>query len=129
MSETRIDELLQAVTAFLQNEVSGKVDSYTRYHLKVAANCLAIAQRELSLNDELREIDRRAAEQYGIDRSDGDIADQISQMIKHKTLNVDQVLLDYLHERTLKKLEIDNPRYSGYLRARELWLNNEDSEQ
>jgi hypothetical protein len=44
--------LLEAVREFLRTEVEPQTEGRLRYHLKVAANVLAIAQRELQLGAE-----------------------------------------------------------------------------
>ena len=44
-----IAELLDAVRGFLESEVIGALDGTAKFHARVAANVLAIAQRELEL--------------------------------------------------------------------------------
>jgi hypothetical protein len=44
--------LLEAVREFLASEIEPQLDGRLRYHLKVAANVLAIVERELRLGDE-----------------------------------------------------------------------------
>jgi hypothetical protein len=44
-----IAELLDAVRGFLESEVVGALDGTAKFHARVAANVLAIAQRELEL--------------------------------------------------------------------------------
>ena len=58
----------------------------------------------------------------GIDPLAGPVPRQIAIALRDGMLTPDPRLLEYLRRRTLKTLEIDNPRYSGYLQARERWL-------
>jgi hypothetical protein len=41
--------------------------------------------------------------------------------LKRRAVAPDAHLLRYLRHRALLSLEIDNPKYSGYLQARERW--------
>jgi hypothetical protein len=57
--------LLDAVREFLVSEVEPQLEGRLRYHLKVAANVLAIAERELRLGDEHAARHRERLERLG----------------------------------------------------------------
>ena len=121
MSETEAGELLEATRAFLREEVLPQLEGFSAYNTRVAANNLAIVARELSLKPELDRLDLAIAADLGIDPATGPVAQQLARRIRDRELALDARLLDYLKRRTLKTLEIDNPRYSGYLQACERW--------
>ncbi|MDH4040417.1 MAG: DUF6285 domain-containing protein [Gammaproteobacteria bacterium] len=121
MSETRADELLLAVQAFLRSEVLPQLEGFTAYNTRVAANSLAIVARELQLGPELDALDDAIASLLGLDPAAGPIPQQVALGLRNGELVPDATLLDYLRQRALKALEIDNPKYSGYLQACERW--------
>ena len=121
MSQTDAMELLEAARAFLREEVLPQLDGFTAYTTRVAANSLAIVARELELKPELGQLDLAIAAELGIDPADGPVLQQLALRLRDRELVLDARLLDYLRLRTLKALEIDNPRYSGYLQACERW--------
>jgi hypothetical protein len=68
--------LLEAVREFLSDEVEPELEGRLRYHLKVAANVLAIVERELRLGDEHAARHRERLERLGFG-SDAELADAI----------------------------------------------------
>lgn len=125
MADTTPNELLHAIEIFLRDSVVPQLSGFTAYNTKVAINSLKIVQRELELNGQLKSIDERKATRLGLQLSDGEIAEHLSLAIRDDSIAIDQSLIEYLKERTVKKLEIDNPKYSGYLQALELWSLND----
>jgi hypothetical protein len=121
MSETEAGELLEATRAFLRDEVLPQLEGFSAYNTRVAANNLAIVARELQLKPELDRLDLAIAGELGIDPGTGPVAQQLACRLRDRELALDDRLLEYLKHRTLKLLEIDNPRYSGYLQACERW--------
>lgn len=121
MSQTQAAELLEAVRAFLRSDVVPQLEGFSAYTARVAANSLAIALRELELGGALRELDAQAAAHLGIDPDDGPVAQQLAIRLRDGDLRPDPELIEYLRRRTLKALEIDNPKYSGYLQALARW--------
>jgi Domain of unknown function (DUF6285) len=57
--------LLQAVREFLTEQVEPRLDGQPRWHAKVAANVLAVVERELRLGDEHAERHRERLERLG----------------------------------------------------------------
>jgi hypothetical protein len=121
VSTTRPDELLEAVQVFLRGDVLPQLEGFSAYTTRVAANSLAIVARELQLGPERDRLDLVMAEKLGLDPAAGPIVQQIAIMLRDRELALDESLLRYLQQRALKSLEIDNPKYSGYLQARERW--------
>lgn len=68
--------LLEAVREFLETEVEPELQGGVRYHLKVAANVLAIVERELRLGPEQAARHRERLKRLGFD-SDAALADAI----------------------------------------------------
>jgi len=121
MSATGSGELLEAVRRFLREELVPALEGYQAYTTRVAANSLAIVERQIALAPQLDELDRAIALELGLEPASGSVAHQLAIALRDGDLVPDQRLLDYLRQRTLKCLEIDNPRYSGYLQARKRW--------
>lgn len=125
MSQTQAGELLAAVRSFLRSDVVPRLEGFSAYTARVAANSLAIVLRELELGEALSEIDARAGVRLGIDPQEGPVPQQLAIRLRDGSSQPDPEVLQYLKRRTLKALEIDNPKYSGYLQARASW-NLED---
>jgi hypothetical protein len=68
--------LLEAVREFLSDEVEPELDGRVRYHLKVAINVLAIAERELRLADEHAARHLERLERLGF-AGDAELADAL----------------------------------------------------
>ena len=121
MKESSAVELIEAVSEFLKEKVLPEVEGFTAYNTRVAANSLLIAARQAAGQSEVDEMDRVFAESVGITGAGEDSARQISLQLKDGTLKADDALVAYLKQRTLKRLEIDNPRYWGYVEANKNW--------
>lgn len=121
MSQTRADELLAAVQDFLRGDLLPQLDGFAAYNTRVAANSLAIAARELQLRPELDRLDLAYARHSGLDPAAGPIPQQLALRLRARAAAPDAHLLRYLRQRALLSLEIDNPKYSGYLQARARW--------
>jgi hypothetical protein len=68
--------LLEAVREFLTTEVEPTTEGRLRYHLKVAANVLAIVERQLRLGDEQAARHRDRLRRLGFE-SDAELAEAI----------------------------------------------------
>jgi hypothetical protein len=68
--------LLEAVRDFLSKHVEPLLEGQPRWHAKVAANVLAIVERELALGPEHAERHRQRLERLGF-ASDAELADAI----------------------------------------------------
>lgn len=121
MSQTHADELLLAVGTFLRSDLLPQLEGFSAYTTRVAANSLAIVAREIQLRPELDRLDAKAADAYGMQPDDGPVTRQLALKLRDGELAVNAKLVRYLKQRTLQSLAIDNPKYSGYLLARECW--------
>lgn len=124
MSQTDPTELLAAVQAFLRQQVLPQLQGFDAYTTRVAANSLSIVSRELRGRDAITALDAAAGARWlGGDSTDsGDNpARAISLALRQRELAPSGDLLDYLRERTLRQMAIDNPRYSGYRLGCERW--------
>ena len=129
MSQTHADELLLAIRDFLRSDLLPQLEGFSAYTTRVAANSLGIVAREIQLRPELDRLDANAAAAYGMLSEDGPVTHQLALKLKEGELAVDAGLVQYLKQRTLQSLAIDNPRYSGYLLARERWAANPEEDQ
>ncbi len=121
MSETKASELVMAISDFLRDRIVPAVEGFNAYNARVAANGLKIVARELDLKPELEALDEQAGKTFGINAQADEIAMQLSLLIKDGAIEIDDTLLHYLRQRTLKRMEIDNPKYSGYREALKRW--------
>jgi hypothetical protein len=121
VSQTSQEELLAAVRAFLREKLLPQLEGFNAYTTRVAANSLGIVSRELELGPQRDRLDEAIAARLELDPAGGSVACQLATGLRDGSLHADAQLLEYLRQRTLLALEIDNPRYSGYLQARERW--------
>jgi len=113
------DELLEAVTEFLENRVMPKLDKHTAFHTRVAVNVLGILRREMEHGprldaEELARLKGLLDREGTLEELNAELCDQI------RTGNLDhrnQELLEHLFRTTMGKVSIDQPHYSAYKRA------------
>lgn len=113
-------ELIAAVRVFLEADAMPRLEGRAAFHARVAANALAIVERELA------EAPAGGAAEHARLRAllgeDGplDALDRaLCGRIRAGTLAPDTpALRAHLWETTLAKVAIDQPRYSAYRRAR-----------
>lgn len=108
-------ELLQAVREFLQRDVMPALDSRLAFHARVAANVLAIVERELAEARELDDVELTRLR--ALLNQDGRLADlnrELATRIRDGSLDDrwDDVLT-HLLQAVRDKLTISNPRYLG----------------
>ncbi|WP_374664603.1 DUF6285 domain-containing protein [Ramlibacter sp.] len=113
--------LLDGVIRFLRDTAVPGLDGRAAYDARIAASLLQIVQRQLP---DLAEGD--AAERAGLQhllRSDVDDLDALQralcEAITAGTIAWDDpLLLDHLWQVTLRKVAVDQPTYSTYVRVR-----------
>lgn len=113
-------ELLDAVAAFLREQVVPATSGPLAFHARVAANALDIAQRQIALADAAHRREHGALVQLlGADpRTD---VTQLNQMLcQHLASGAMDLgtpgLAACLWQITLDKLAVDQPTYETYLR-------------
>jgi hypothetical protein len=112
-------QLVAAVRDFLERVAQPELRGHSAFHARVAANALAIVERELALGAEQDAAEReRLSALLG---GDGPLEAQnraLCREIRAGRIGLDTSgLLDHLRATTLAKLAVDQPSYSGYRRA------------
>jgi hypothetical protein len=101
--------LLEAVREFLSTEVEPQTEGRLRYHLKVAANVLAIVERELQLGAGQAAAHAERLKRLGF-HSDAELA----QAIRSGALDDRLTELEpALREMVADKLAVARPGYGG----------------
>jgi len=114
-------ELVEAVKEFLETKVFPNVDKYTAYHTRVAVNVLKTVERELELGAGLAAGEKeRLVTMLGLDGTLRSLNTELCRRIRENEQDMqDPALISHLHQTTMGRLSIDNPRYSAYLKALE----------
>ncbi|MFW5824361.1 MAG: DUF6285 domain-containing protein [Marinobacter sp.] len=116
--------LLASVEAFLKDEVMPQLDASGAFRARVSTNVLGMVRRHLeqASRDGVHEERELLTQLTG---KKGTLAGQtaeLCQLIASGKLTPDDPRLrDYLWLTTLAKVSVDQPKYSGYRRAREEW--------
>jgi hypothetical protein len=111
--------LLASVIRFLRDEALPALPPRQAFHARVAANALDIVMREITIGRaaELDELARLGA----LVGETGTLAERNARLalaIRDATLDpADPAVRDHVWATTLEKLAVDQPRYSGYVRA------------
>jgi len=112
-------ELVSAVRDFVERRAAPALEGHAAFHARVAVNALAIVERQLRLGpeDEAAELARLRA----LLSRDGTLEElnrELCARIRSGALGLETPgLAEHLRATTLAKLAVDQPRYSGYLRA------------
>ena len=112
-------ELLEAVASFLRDEIVPSGDGRIAFLARVAANAVEIVRREMELEPALEQAAQARLE--GLLGHGGPLESlnrELCERIEGGELTLETPGLSrFLWETTLRKVEIDQPRYSGYRRA------------
>ncbi len=94
------------VREFLEHDVRNATDGRVRFHARVAANVLAMVERELADGDGQRSqhADRLAALGMSDDA-------ELAAAIRSGAVDVEPALVDALWQATLAKVRVANPDY------------------
>ena len=110
MSHPTAEQLLAAVRLFLK-EAEGQLTGRLAFHAKVAANSLAIVEREIAQDPD-------AAEAAALAPFGG--ASALCEGLRDGRLAPDDpVLLKAIRQALLARLAVDNPRYATFARLQE----------
>lgn len=116
---TPVDVLLRALRDFLRDELRPHLSGYSAYQNRIAVNLLALLEREERHGAALHALDAQRLEQLGFERGAG--LARLARALRDGACDDTPALRGYLRERTLLRLAIDNPGYSGLAQARERW--------
>lgn len=122
-------ELLVTVEELLRETLMPALRGQASFHARVAANAMGIVRREI---DSIADLDSRESERLRalLDREgpldrEGSLEElnrELCRRLRDGEMDLeDSALVDHLIRTTLGKISIDNPRYSGYVRALEIW--------
>ena len=114
------DAAINAVRESLVEQIIPELSGFARYNARVAANSLSIAIRDIALRDSVSEIDQRIAEFVSAPGGSND-PNSINSTIKQMGGGLEGQLIRLLKQRTLIRMQIDNPNYWGYLDAKHKW--------
>mgnify|MGYP001821636472 CR=1 FL=1 len=101
------EQLIEAVREYLEHDVRDATDGRVRYHARVAANVLAMVERELVDGERQRSAHHERLAALGV-------ADDtaLAAAIRSGAIDVESAALgDALWEATLAKVRVANPDY------------------
>ncbi|MHA7815285.1 MAG: DUF6285 domain-containing protein [Pseudohaliea sp.] len=117
---TTATELLAAVGEFIEREVQPALEGRAAFEARIARNALATLRREQALAPVLAALDAAAGDWVGAGEGEA-VPAALARALRDGRLPADERTLGYLRRRTLARLAIDNPRYSGFSAAAERW--------
>jgi hypothetical protein len=100
-------ELVEAVREWIERDLMSSADPRTKFHARVAANALAIVEREYELGDAQAAAHARRLERLGV-ADDTELADAIRARRFDDRADVLRALL---LESVIDKLVVANPKY------------------
>ncbi len=121
MNGTTALELLEATRNFLLESILPDQEGFLAYSTRVAANNLAIVSRELELRGGIEKLDEGIIRTLSLQNKGGPLSTTLARALRDGIIQVDDDLMKYLRKRTMLSMEIDNPRYSGLVLARDRW--------
>ena len=113
--DSKINEIVQ----FINDDLISNLTGHNRFYAFVARNSLQIIQREINLINGYEEKEIIRLEKLLNEKGDiKDLNKILCKRITNKELDRDDnELKDHLIRTTMAKLSIDQPNYSGYLKA------------
>ncbi len=114
-------ELVDIVAEFIRVHAMPQMTGHAAFHALVAANALDIVKRELAIAPKASaEETTRLRNLLGHEASLDEMNRELCVRIENGELTLDTPgLADHLWAITMTKLAIDQPKYSGYVRALE----------
>ena len=112
-------ELVQAVRGFIEDHAMTQLTGHAAFHARVAANVLAIVERELIHGADYDKSERERL--VDLLKSDGDLEAlnrELCARIRSGELTPETPgLVDHLWQTTIDKVSIDQPKYAAYREA------------
>ena len=115
----RADELLGSVQDFLRNDVMAATQSRLNFLVRVAANSLAIVQRELAVGVEHRAREHSRLQQFFVSEDDlTSLRWRLVRGLRDGSIELEDAALQaHLRHTAVNQLAIDQPSYSGFKTA------------
>lgn len=112
-------ELIEAVRHFLQEKVFPQLQDHSAFHARVAANALAIVERELSIApganaEEMTRLEALLGQTGTLEELNRELCRRIRN---EEIATTAPDFEDHLWKTTLTKLAIDQPKYGTYRRV------------
>lgn len=119
----RPESILEFVAAFLRNEVIPQSTGAMAFQLRVCANAVDLVRREITLAPGSDAVELASLKQL-LD-AEGDLETlnvELCDRIQRREIGLSTPgLVEHLRQLMLAKLEVDQPNYASYRRARETW--------
>lgn len=105
-------DLVDAVAEWLEGALPSTLSGADRFNARVAVNALRIVERELRAGPTHHDRDRHAFAALVGPAPDGELVEALAHQVRAGELD-DRVpeLLAVLHAYTVRRLQVDNPRY------------------
>lgn len=115
MDKPTLAEIVVAVREFLETKAMPELKGRTAFHARVAANALAIAEREITIGPEAAEQELARLEILLQRRGPLDeLNEALCERIASGSMNLSTPgLAEHLRLTTIDKVRIDQPNYSG----------------
>jgi len=112
-------ELVSAVRDFVERQAMPRLEGHAAFHARVAVNALAIVARQLEQGPEAEAAElARLRALLGHDGTLDAQKRELCARIRAGEIGLDTPgLAEHLRATTLAKLAVDQPKYSGYVRA------------
>lgn len=112
-------DLVDIVADFIRNHAMPQLQGHAAFHARVAANALDIVKRELQIAPKANAAEHaRLKGLLGRDGSLEDLNRDLCDKLASGDISLSTPgLSEHLWEITLAKLAIDQPNYSGYVKA------------
>jgi len=112
-------EILTAVAAFLKTVTGPELAPHTAFQLRVAANALELARRDITLSPAADAAEhQRLITLLGHDGTLLDLNTELSRRLETGEADLTTPgVAEHLWATTLAKLAVDQPNYSGYRAA------------
>lgn len=119
MDKPTLAEIVTAVREFIETKAIPELTGHTAFHARVAANALAIAEREIATGASAAERERaRLKALLGRDDTLENLNRALGARIAAGEVTLETPgLADHLRATTLDKVAIDQPSYSGFKAA------------
>ncbi|MBK8763448.1 MAG: hypothetical protein KAY46_14305 [Burkholderiaceae bacterium] len=119
LDQPNADEILEVVTRWLREQLTGQQQASTAFQARVAANALDLVRRQIADGDRLeRESHARLRALLGHDGQADALERELCERIRERRLDASTPgLMEHLMASTLAKMSIDQPSYASYRRA------------